>query len=279
MKIIGNFLIWVFAVVLTATVLIYQRATGPTYPKRGSVEIGNDKVSYRLIRTWENEKEENDRNGARVSVEVPGASYTGECRYKRLGTNDEWTTVEMTRDGDELFVMLPVQPAAGKLLYYVTLSDGVNTVTLTEDPVVIRYKSYIPKWIPPPHVLLIFISLLFSTMTAVEALRRGKNVFRYATLTVIAMLIGGMIMGPLMQKYAFGAYWTGWPFGGDLTDNKTLVAFVAWVIAFFVLRKNPKNRFWPVFAAIITLAAFVIPHSVLGSEFDYSAGEVVTGKK
>ena len=278
MKILTNILIWVFAAVLTGTVLIYQRATGPTYPQRGKVEVGNEKISYRLIRTWENEKEEKDRKGARVSVEVPGPSFTGEVKYKRLGTNDEWTMLEMQRDGDKLYVMLPEQPAAGKLLYFVTISDGVNAVTLTEDPVVIRFKSHIPDWIPPPHVLLIFTALLFSTMTAVEVLRRGKNVFTYATFTVIAMLFGGMIMGPIMQKYAFGAYWTGWPFGGDLTDNKTLVAFIMWVIAFFVLRKNPKNRFWPIFAAVITLAVFVIPHSVLGSEFDYSAGEVVTGR-
>jgi hypothetical protein len=101
----------------------------------------------------------------------------------------------------------------------------------------------------------------------------------YTILTLVSMLIGRLIMGPIMQKYAFGAYWTGWPFGHDLTDNKTLVAFIVWLIAFFVLRKNPKNRFWPVFAAVITLAVFVIPHSVLGSEFDYSAGEVVTGRK
>ncbi|HSG67203.1 MAG TPA: hypothetical protein VK994_00755 [Bacteroidales bacterium] len=279
MKLLTNILVWIFAVILTVSVLVYQRTTGPTYPKRVKAEIGNEKLSFRLIRTWENAKEEKDRLGARVSLEVPGQEYSGECRYKRLGTNDEWTVLELQREGDELFVMLPTQPAAGKLLYYITLTNGSETVTLTEDPVVIRFKSYIPKWIPPPHVLLIFMALLFSTMTAVEAIRRGKNVLTYATLTVIAMLIGGMIMGPLMQKYAFGAYWTGWPFGGDLTDNKTLVAFIAWVITFFVLRKNSKNRFWPIFAAIITLLVFVIPHSVLGSEFDYSAGEVVTGAK
>jgi uncharacterized BrkB/YihY/UPF0761 family membrane protein len=50
------------------------------------------------------------------------------------------------------------------------------------------------------------------------------------------------------------------------------------MLAYLFLRKNPKNRFWPVFAAIITLAAFVIPHSMFGSEFDYSSGQVVTGR-
>ena len=278
MKLLKNISIWIFAVVVTATVLIYQRTTGPTYPKRGSIEIDNEKISFRLLRSWENEKEEIDRKGARISVTVENKEILGEIKYKRLGTTDDWTVMSMQRDGDDLFEMLPAQPAAGKLVYEIFLYKGAKVVKLTENPVVIRFKSYIPKWIPPPHVLLIFTALLFSTMTAVEVLRRGKNVFTYTTLTVVTMLVGGMIMGPMMQKYAFGAYWTGWPFGGDLTDNKTLVAFIAWVIAFFVLRKNRKNRFWPLFAAIVTLAIFLIPHSVLGSEFDYSAGEVVTGK-
>jgi len=278
MKIITNILIWIFAILLTGTVLIYQRMTGPTYPMRGTVEVAGEPMKYALIRTWENKKEAADRTGARVSVETPDAGISGTMKYKRLGTQDEWTILEMVRDGEELVAYLPNQPAAGKLLYFVTLKKDDVTYPVTGVPVVIRFKDYIPGWIPPPHVLLIFVALLFSTMAAVEALRRGKKVMTYTILTMIAMFIGGLIMGPLMQKYAFGAYWTGWPFGQDLTDNKTLVAFIVWLIAFFVLRKNPNNRFWPVFAAIITLAVFVIPHSVLGSEFDYSAGEVVTGR-
>lgn len=279
MKLLKNILIWIFAVLLTATVLIYQRLTGPTYPKRVQVEIGGETTTYKLIRTMEKEEgAEVGKDFSKVALEVEDQSIIGEFTYKRLGTNDEWTTLQMQREGDDLFVMAPVQPAAGKLLYFVSLNKGEEWVQLTEEPVVIRFKDNIPDWIAPPHVLLIFIALLFSTMAAVEALRRGKNVMTYTLLTLISMLIGGLIMGPLMQKYAFGAYWTGWPFGQDVTDNKTLVAFIVWLIAFFVLRRNRSNRFWPVFAAIITLLVFVVPHSMFGSEFDYSAGEVTTGR-
>jgi hypothetical protein len=204
--------------------------------------------------------------------------YEFECKYKRNNTADDWTTISMQREGEDIIATVPTQPPAGKLAYVVRMKKGDATYLLTEEPVVIRFKDHIPGWVPPPHVFLIFIALLFSTMTAVEALRRGRHVLTYTVLTLVSMLIGGLIMGPIMQKFAFGAYWTGWPFGQDLTDNKTLVAFIFWLIAFFVLRKNRQNRFWPILAAIVTLAVFVIPHSVLGSEFDYSAGEVVTGR-
>jgi len=91
--------------------------------------------------------------------------------------------------------------------------------------------------------------------------------------------IGGMILGPIVQLYAFGDLWTGWPFGGDWTDNKTLFAFVFWVIAFFVLRKNRSNRLWPIIAFVALLAIYLIPHSMGGSELDYETGKVTTGLK
>ena len=73
-----------------------------------------------------------------------------------------------------------------------------------------------------------------------------------------------------MQKYAFGAYWTGFPLGTDLTDNKTLIAMVGWGVAWFMNRKGREGRGWIVLAAVLMLAIYLIPHSVLGSELDYT---------
>jgi uncharacterized membrane protein len=73
-----------------------------------------------------------------------------------------------------------------------------------------------------------------------------------------------------VQKYAFGAYWTGWPFGHDLTDNKTALAFIAWLIAVIKLRKNREARGWAIAAALVLLLVYLVPHSVLGSEIDHT---------
>src|SRR5690606_1176779 len=90
--------------------------------------------------------------------------------------------------------------------------------------------------------------------------------------TTLLMALGGMLFGPIVQKYAFGAFWTGFPFGTDLTDNKTLIAFIAWLVALAaVLKKDASShRRWFVLAAsIVTLAIYLIPHSMMGSELDY----------
>ena len=125
-----------------------------------------------------------------------------------------------------------------------------------------------------------FLGLLFSTRTAIEAFIGGARTFKLALWTLGFLIVGGLIFGPVVQKYAFGAYWTGWPFAdgvsfnlfvtGDMTDNKTLVMVLAWVLAIFKLRKDPTNKFWPAFAAIMVMIVYLIPHSVLGSEIDHT---------
>jgi hypothetical protein len=115
-----------------------------------------------------------------------------------------------------------------------------------------------------------FLAMLFSSRTGIEAMIKGANTYRYTIWTVVLLFFGGLVLGPIVQYYAFGAYWTGWPFGGDLTDNKTLLAFIVWIIAFFKLRKNPENRLWPIIASIVMLLVYLIPHSVLGSEIDHT---------
>ncbi len=89
-------------------------------------------------------------------------------------------------------------------------------------------------------------------------------------------IIGGFILGPVVQKYSFGQFWTGWPLGNDLTDNKTLFALIAFVAAWF-LRNKSYGRWLAVGAALVMMAVYLIPHSMGGSELDRDSGEVVTG--
>jgi len=214
---------------------------------------------------------------------VPDTSIKGTITYKRYKSNDSLTTVPLVRRNDTLFFMMPVQPAAGKMMYEITLSSSSEKVVLkakSDEFAVMRFKGPVPLYILIPHVLAMFLGLLFSTRTAIEALIGGARTFKLALWTIFFLVIGGLILGPIVQKYAFGAYWTGWPLAdngafslfqmGDMTDNKTLVMVLAWVIAIFKLKKDPKNKFWPAFAAVMVMIVYLIPHSVLGSEIDHT---------
>lgn len=264
-----NIVLWVIAVIVTLSLVIYQRATGPTYPVRGKVEIGNEVIKYKLIRTF------GGSDDAPVKVIVENQDVEGSVKLKRYKSHDQWTTTPMFRSGNELIAMIPGQPAAGKVEYQITLHHNGNDYKLTEQPIIIRFKGVVPQSILVPHIFFMFMSLMFSVRVGLEIFIRRKDTEYYSRVVLITLFIGGLILGPIVQKYAFDAYWTGWPFGTDLTDNKTAVAFLFWLVAWLVLRKNPNNKLWPTIAVITMLAVYAIPHSMFGSEIDHTKVEQI----
>jgi hypothetical protein len=263
--------LWIAAIILTLAIVVYQRITGPTHPVRGSAEVAGEKIKYKLLTSHETDGD------APVIVKSENSNIKGRLLYKRQNTEDDWRTIPMKNVDGKLEAALPVQPAAGKLAYQVKISYMGETISLTEDPVVIRFTGVVPLVLLIPHIIFMFSAMLFSTRTGLEALYRGKQTLTYAAITLITLFAGGLILGPAIQYLAFGDIWAGWPFGGDLTDNKTAVAFIFWLIAVIRLRKKPEKQTWALIAALVLLAVYLVPHSVLGSEFDYSTGEVVTG--
>ncbi len=259
-----NITLWVLSVVITLALVIYQRATGPTYPIRGEIEIAGEVIDYKLIRTFGGEVD------AQIILEIENENVTGDITLKRFKSYDEWSTSDMYRNGNELIGIIPGQPMAGKVEYIITLYYEGNEYQLTEEPVIIRFKGLVPQSILAPHIFFMFMSLLFSIRVGFEVFFRRVDTKYYSGVVLLTLLMGGLILGPIVQKYAFDAYWTGWPFGHDLTDNKTLAAFIFWLIAWFVLRKKPQNKLWPIIAVITMLAVYAIPHSVLGSEIDHT---------
>jgi hypothetical protein len=121
-----------------------------------------------------------------------------------------------------------------------------------------------------------FFAMLFSTLAGLMALIKYPQYRKYSVWTLVLFIAGGMILGPIVQNYAFGDFWTGIPFGWDLTDNKTLIALLFWILAVVMNRKKERPAYI-VLAAIVLLLIFSIPHSMFGSELDYSSGKVTQG--
>jgi hypothetical protein len=255
--------LWIFALVITLVSAVYQRMTGPSYPSRGKVKLGGSEVEFKLPRT------QGDGDAA-VRVPVADSAVQGQVSWKRFKTADVWAYLPMAREGGELVARLPHQPPAGKLMYRVILQRDDERVTLGGAPVVIRFKGEVPLPVLIVHVICMFGGMLFSTRAALEFFSPAPAYSRLVLVTVLLLSVGGMVLGPVVQKYAFDAYWTGWPFGTDLTDNKTAVAWLAWVIAWLkVKRGGARAGAWVVGAAVVTMVVFGIPHSAFGSELKY----------
>ncbi len=257
--------LWVIAVVITLASVIYQKMTGPTYPVRVKVNLEGQTFKYRLLRSHDT------RGDAVVSLNVPDSTYRAIYEYRRYKSHDPWTVDTLKADNNVINVVIPKQPAAGKMMYKVILlAPSGEQISLSEEPVVIRFKGHVPLYILIPHIFFMFFAMLISTRTGLEALANGDKAYRYAWWTFVLLFVGGMILGPLVQKFAFDAFWTGWPFGHDLTDNKTLLALVFWGIALWRHKKTGNGRKWFIVAAVVQFFVYMIPHSVLGSEIDYT---------
>lgn len=260
-----SILFWTLAFLITAASAVYQRMTGPTYPLTETVALGGGPVEIRL------ERSHSTSSDFTVTAPVADPAVTGSLFWKRLGTADDFAEVPLARRGDSLSADIPRQPAAGKVLYRIELVDGGTTVPVpAQGTVTARFKGDVPLAVLILHVIAIFGAMLMSTRTAFEALAERPRYAIFSGVTVVLMFAGGLVLGPIVQKYAFDAYWTGWPFGQDLTDNKTAAAFLAWLAAW---RYAPGSRHpwrWVVGAAVVTFAVFLIPHSVLGSQYDYT---------
>lgn len=262
-----NVLFWVLAFLLTCGSAVYQRVTGPSYPYTGEVSFENQTIKYKFDRSHEGS------GSHKVSLSVADKEITGTLIYKRYKSNDTLSYVNMVRDGDNLYAEFPGQPAAGKVQYQVKLTKGGNSISLPDKPVELRFKGAVPMLYLLPHILIMFLAMLFSMKAGIEALRKEPNLNRLITWTLILLVLGGMILGPIVQYYAFGVFWTGIPFGTDLTDNKTLLALIAWIIAFISIKKGKSIKTWTLIASIVLFLVYMIPHSVLGSEIDYSKEE------
>ena len=267
------------AVLIMASAAIYQRWTGPTYPLHGEIVVGSEAYVYSLVRSQETTDE------ARVALPKPGETATATLTYRRYPTNDDFSSVPLAEeegeDGPELAAYLPVQPAAGKIEYRVEVQTADGTVRIpsaaTEEPtIILRYKDPVPTPLLVAHVIAMFFTVLIGMRAGLGALFAPASIRTLTWVTLIGMTVGGLVLGPFVQKYAFGAYWTGFPWGYDLTDNKLLIMWFVWLVAASALgigvkKKTAPGRIAVAVAALCMVVVYLIPHSMRGSELDFDA--------
>lgn len=246
----------------TACTAFYQRLTGLTYPLSGETVLKNFKVKYSLDRSHSGDTDH------LVKIKVRDDNVTGILEWKRYKTNDDWRIQRMKFIDGELVGSLPAQPPAEKLEYRIILTDDEYQVLIPQEKsVVVRSKGEVPAYILIPDVIFIF---LVSTRAGLEYFNTQPKYEKLVYFTLIFLILGGFIFGSIMQYFAFGEFWTGFPFGFDLTDNKTLIAMIGWLVAFFMMKRSSKPQHWIIAASVIMFIVFLIPHSALGSELDYN---------
>lgn len=249
--------LWTVAVVMALVFSVWQRVSGPTYPLYGHATLAGTPFSYRLERTHAGP-------GDHVVVVTPGRpGAAGTLRWRDHADGAAWTILPMRpAQGTALAGTLPHRGPGQKLDYTVeVLQDSASVSLPAHGFATIRFRNDVPWWILIPHIVCMMGALLMSTRAALEAIAGGPKLKEFTLRTLSALFLGGFPLGCAVSAYAFGQPWGGFPLGHDATDNKTLVAFIAWLIAAAFVLRTRSPRGVVIAAAVVMTLVYMIPHS------------------
>jgi hypothetical protein len=256
--------LWIVATVLTLVFGVWQRVSGPTYPIHGHDTLGGRPFKYKLERTHAGPGD------AVVKVALPLASpVEGTLEWREHEPVGPWIRMPMTSLSSEkaLAAAIPHHAAPQKVDYRVELhadSDEAVVMLPPTGSATLRFRNDVPAWVLIPHILVMMGALLLAVRVALECFCPQPDLKLLTLRTLSATFLGGFPLGMAVSGYAFGQPWGGFPLGNDATDNKTLLAFVAWVIAaVVVMRAQDVRRARPVVlaASLVMLFVYLVPHS------------------
>ncbi|MBN1885330.1 MAG: hypothetical protein JW876_07405 [Candidatus Krumholzibacteriota bacterium] len=145
----------------------------------------------------------------------------------------------------------------------------------------IKYEGIYSTTVLVLHMIFMFAAFFTMAMCLLGALAvlrgtEGKNFTVVMSRWVMFFtFVGGWPLGMILNQQAYGVAWEGFPFGWDVTDNKTQIMLVCWILTILLARGSffgRGERSDPVsprvFAAavvaafVISMGLFLVPHSL-----------------
>jgi hypothetical protein len=220
-----------------------------------------------------------------ISVKLSGdqAAKTGGTLFYAVENGAEQTIMMNHSDDATLVGNLPAGEIGQRLLYRIELSkDNVLKASLApakERGYLLKYKGPVSAFILIPHIILMFAGVFSAFMALFYGfdLILGKKKVKQAAIAVLLAFfcefIGGVLIGIEVSHEVFGGSgWGGWPLGNDVTDTKTEIFLLCWLITMIfgwaglsgkkLAISDKMFGTMVIVSFIVTLAAFLIPHSI-----------------
>ena len=89
-------------------------------------------------------------------------------------------------------------------MQYLRPAHAPEKMLCYDEPLVIRFKNHLPAGVLIPHIIFMFVSMLFGAYALLCALANMPQYRRYTILSLVLLVLGGFVFGPIVQKYAFG---------------------------------------------------------------------------
>lgn len=273
-------------ILLTLVLLVVARQLSMNQPEEISVTGHNLKVSHSSV------FEQVGAGASRLDLDIvpAGDEMPGSCRGVEIiytvSGNSESIRVPMENTGGISWTgYLPSMEKGNRVRYFFEVATGEDCmVRLPEEKdrtLLVKYKGKVSSLVLFLHIIFMFGAFFFmieAALSALEVLRKKEG--KGATIVMIRWLMfftfaGGWPLGFILNMQRFGPVWEGFPFGYDITDNKTQLMFIFWIVTIFLSwssftgRSEEKDRLGRKGFAVVVLTSFVlsfaiflIPHSL-----------------
>ena len=199
----------------------------------------------------------NDEFSTIVMKNLPGTDYFGaEIPADKLGERNYYFIEAM--DGAENKVVLPEtadDSFDSEYDYYKARFEGKATFILLLFHIVLMIAAF-----------FLLLHALYYAMNYLAVEERGDAIVRSVNLGILTFFITGFPIGCIIEKQVLGNYWEGIPFGWDVTDSKTLIIMIIWLILMYLKKKDKVSMrgysWWVIINTIITIGLFLLPHSL-----------------
>jgi hypothetical protein len=232
-----------------------------------------------------------DEGDAVIPVKVIGSKEMK--LFYKIG-KEEFRSVDMgsKEEEDDVFVAsIPHHKKGTQAWYYIEaqkqIGDTKLTVSLPDKdspnfkPILLKFEGNVPPYIIVSHVFCNFAAIFFSVLAIFSTvdLMRGKSTLKksvlFSLLTFIFLFTGFLLVGSALNYFAFGVMWEAFPFGSDITDNKSQIILLFWLVTLFLVKgtifgKNPSKNlvsektysFMVIISFVVTVVMYLIPHSI-----------------
>jgi hypothetical protein len=252
------------------------------------------KSGFSMVHLPRNDRSENTPAVISVSVNhgsLPSAEPKVTIYFKQDKEGKIYQRRSMVRlaGTDSYLQSLPGQ-LKGKKTFYIVEAESSTGIRVTlpeskekeEKSFFIRWVGKSSRWLLYSHILFMvgaFLVIMHAFYYALAHLFTGnfhRNLCPLVLWGTGLFFIAGIPLGLAVAYQAFGVAWSGIPYGTDITDNKTLITLLYWIVVMVLFKGNPfrlakeksfligaRSFSWLVlFGCAITVTVFLLPHSI-----------------
>ena len=267
-------------IVVTILLLGVARRISTRRPRELAAEIGDMRIEHVSV------TEQVGPGSPAVSARIVSDELVEPSIVYTVVGEEGTRRINMVHGGEGRWeAYLPAIEKSGRIMYALTIRrESGSTVRLPEEEgsfLLVKYKGEVSPVVLGLHIIFMFGAFYFmvqSLWSAIEILSSGRGKRSAVSNTrwvLVFTFIGGWPLGFLLNYQAFGPIWEGFPFGYDITDNKTQLIFLFWLVSLLLVRGSflgkGEERDWLgprgfalaiLLSYILSLFLFIVPHSL-----------------